>query len=160
MVFGVLAVLAQSEQGPQTSVHHVYKGQGGLRPGTLCPQCVVQSPPMLLFKVVLLWAGAAADFLHIRALVLSGLHGGERALVVLCPCSRLCWVARAPGVSAVRKQGDERLGAERSVNRPPPSPRPGHTHSSLLETGLRTRPLRGTAPPCSKPASPPIRTET
>lgn len=130
MVFGVLALLAQSEQGPQASVRHVHKGKGGLRPGTLCPQCVVQSPPMLLFKVVLLWAGAAADFLHIGALVLSGLHGGESALVVLCPCSRLCWVARAPGVSAVRKQGAEWLGAECSVNWPPRSPRPGHTHTT------------------------------
>ena len=106
------------------------QGSGRVQVWLSPPQCGVQSVPMLLLKVVLLWAGAAADFLHIRALVLSGLHDGESALVVSCPCSHLCWVARAPGVSAVRKKGAGRLDAECSVNRPPRLPCPGHTHTT------------------------------
>ena len=106
------------------------QGSGRVQAWLSPPQCVIQSAPMLLFKVLLLWADAAAGFLHIGALVLSGLHGGESALVVSCPCSHLCWVARAPGVSVARKQGAGWLGAECSVNRPPRSPRPGHTHTT------------------------------
>lgn len=125
VVFGALAVLAQPGEGPQTSLCHGHRAQGGFRSGSLHPSVEFRGHPCFFSK------SCCSGQVQLLIFSTSELWCSQGYMVGRARWwSRLCWVAHAPGVSAVRKQGAGRLDAECSVNRPPRLPCPGHTHTT------------------------------